>query len=550
MYSVVVDPKNPSTVYAASSGLASYTGTVLTINARGGLFKSTDGGGSWNPAGSGLPESLQLGGRIMLAIDPQSSGALYAATDYGIFKSTDGAAGWTPVNSGLPPFETGTASNGANYFHADSVAIDPRHPDTVYAAIADPSGSRVFTTKDGGVSWSDASSGLPGGLFVRSLQIEPQIPNRHGGEPRRLATLYAGTTAGVFQSTDGGTRWAAANSGLTATWISDVAVDPRNASTLFAVTSIGLVKTADGGANWIPANSGLTGGGGFPLAIDPQNTSTLFAPGCTVPATCGLVKSTDGGTSWSLSWTAQDPMSNWITALAIDPRNSNMVYAATQGFDECGKETLHKSVDGGKTWSDSLFQNMGVSAGCVLELAVDPQNSDHLYAAFQDGGVFKSTDAGATWKEANSGLSPSGVSYGRPYYSAVALAIDPDSPGTVYTISSLGVFKSSDGGMSWNPANSGLPDWSREVGDCCFRPRLAVDPQNSARVYLGIAIDGAGKVFQSSDGGASWIDSGLAVSPGGWWFGGLAISSKGTVYAGSRGQGAFAFSRAVTMGVQ
>src|ERR1700686_4795091 len=95
--------------------------------------------------------------------------------------------------------------------------------------------------------------------------------------------------------------------------------------------------------------------------------------------------------------------------------------------------------------------------------------------------------------------------------------------------------------MSWNPASSGLPDWSSELGDCCFRPRLAVDPQNSARVYLGIAIDGAHHVFQSSDGGASWTDS-LVVSGCCAWFEGLAISSQGpsTVYAGSPGQGVFA----------
>jgi hypothetical protein len=92
-------------------------------------------------------------------------------------------------------------------------------------------------------------------------------------------------------------------------------------------------------------------------------------------------------------------------------------------------------------------------------------------------------------------------------------------------------------------------------GYCCIRKRLAVDPQNSARVYLGIAGFaspgmGTDHVFQSSDGGASWIDSGLVASDSGQWFGGLAISSQGPsmVYVGT-GQGVFAFSNAVTMGV-
>jgi photosystem II stability/assembly factor-like uncharacterized protein len=247
---------------------------------------------------------------------------------------------------------------------------------------------------------------------------------------------------------------------------------------------------------------------------------------------CGVIKSTDGGTSWSASWIPQYP-GIWITKLAIDPRNANIVYA-TADYD-CGMETLRKSVDGGMSWSHSLFKDKGVLAACLVDLVVDPQNSGHLYAAFQFGGVFKSTDAGATWKAANSGLSPGVYSA----YDAVALAIDPGSPGTVYAVSSSGVFKSGDGGMSWNPASSGLPDWSSGFGECCFRPRLVVDPQNSARAYLGISVDGVDHVFQSFDGGASWKDSGLVVSGSSWWFAGLAISSQGpsTVYAGCPGQG-------------
>jgi photosystem II stability/assembly factor-like uncharacterized protein len=419
--SVVIDPQNPSTLYAVVYALP---GDLL--------LKSTDGGGSWNPVGSGLPES-----GIVLAIDPQNPSTLYRGTYHGIFKSTDGGAGWSQVNSGLPPLPW-----------ADSVVIDPQQPDTVYAAISNLSGDRVFKTTNGGASWSDASSGLPEGTSVRSLQIDPQIPT----------TLYAGTSsAGVFKSTDGGTSWAAINSGLTATLIYDVATDPRDSNIIYAGTSNGLVKTTDGGTNWSSANSGLAKCCGSPLAIDPQNTSTVFVAACAASgsraSSCGVFKSTDGGTSWSASWIAHSD-SNWITAIAIDPRNSNIVYATTQGWQGgyCATETLHKSVDGGMSWSDSLFQNIGVldeigTMSCVLALAVDPQNSGHLYAAFQDGGVFKSTDAGATWHAANSGLSPIPFPLNpgyHPYY-AVALAIDPGSPSTVYTVSFSGVFKSSDG---------------------------------------------------------------------------------------------------------
>jgi photosystem II stability/assembly factor-like uncharacterized protein len=513
--SLTIDPQSPSTVYAV----------VNHFNAPGELlFKSIDGCGSWNPAGSGLPES-----HIIVTIDPQNPSSLYAGTGQGVFKTINGGANWNPVNSGLPPFLT------EPYTPVNSLVVDPLTSGTVYVAIGNLLGGKVFKTTNGGTSWSDASAGLPEGTPIASLRTDGQIPT----------TLYAGTGAGVFKSADGGTTWRQTNSGLVATWISDVAIDPRNSSTLYAATSRGLVKTIDGGANWSPANSGLAGAGAL-LAIDPQNTNPVFATGCIAVFTCGLVKSADGGTTWSASWIAQDFISNWITALAIDPQNSNLVYMTTQGFDECGMETLYQSVDGGVSWWHTLFTDLGIAASCVLSLAVDPQNSGQLYAAFQRGGVFKSTDAGATWSEANSGLMP-----GTPLFvsSAVALAIDPASPTTIYTVSSAGVFKSADGGISWNPASSGLPDWSSGLADCCFRPRLAVDPTNSARLYLGIAVDGAQHVFQSSDSGASWIDSALVVPAAGLWFGGLAISTQdpSTVYAGSPGQGVFAFSNAVTM---
>jgi photosystem II stability/assembly factor-like uncharacterized protein len=514
---LAIDPLNPSTLYAVENGYAVAPDTVIVA---GGLFKSADGGGSWNPLNLGLPPNSSID---VVAVNPQNPSTLYVGSVYGIFKSTDGGSDWTPVNSGLPAFPN-EPPGGPTYFSVDSLAIDQQQPDTVYAAITNSIGSIVLKTTNGGASWSDAGSGLPENTTVRSLQIDSQIHT----------TLYAATGAGVFRSTDGAITWTPANSGLISTVITDLAITPGNSSTLYAATSSELLKTTDGGKNWSAADSGMAFVGS-PLAIDPQNTSTIFAIGCTIAnSTCGVVKSADGGASWSVSQALPDFGDLWVTTLTIDPQNSNVVYATIQEFDECGEETLYKSVDGGMSWSHSLFNDLGVSAGCILGLAVDPRNANNLYTAFQFGGVFKSTDAGATWNIANSGL---------PATDAEALAIDPGSPGTIYAVSSEGVFKSRDGATSWNPAGP-VPDLSGSAGDCCFRPRLAVDPQNSASVYLGIPVNGTHHVFQSSDGGASWTDS-LAVSGIGGWFGGLVISAQGptTVYAGSPGEGVFAFGK-------
>jgi photosystem II stability/assembly factor-like uncharacterized protein len=496
------------------------------------LFKSTDGGGTWNPVGLGLPES-----HLVLAIDPQNPSILYAATNYGIFKSTDGGAGWSPVNSGLPPFPTGPPPFPTGSFHADSVVIDPQQPATVYATITNSSGSRVFDTRDGGASWSDASTGLPGGTYFRVLTIDA----------RQSATLYVGTDQGVFGSSDGGRSWTAANSGLTAIRIRDLVIDPEDPSTLYAQSWSGrLLKTTDRGATWSSADSGLAFVGG-PLAIDPQDTTTIFAAANAADLSkgypYGIYKSTDGGGSWSPSWIRDYPVDYTVlTTVAVDPLNSNVVYATTENRDDedgtlCDYGRLRKSVDGGITWSASLFKDLDISSRCVSSLVIDPQHPGNLYVAFENGGVFKSTDTGTSWSSANSGLADAQGST-----RVAALALDPRNSSTLYAVSSLGsgwgVFKSNDAGASWTLASSGLPLLPNveEEDNCCYQPLLAIDPTNLDRVYLGALYYGWSIVFKSDDGGASWTDTGLAVPGNGYgWFGGLAVSSQfpGTVYAGT-----------------
>src|SRR5262249_41712812 len=194
--------------------------------------------------------------------------------------------------------------------------------------------------------------------------------------------------------------------------------------------------TRDGGVTWNGAHSGQAQSA--PLAIDPQNANVVFASGVILTDSgqrhTGIYKSTDGTTSWSASWDAGNTYSNWITTLTVDPQNSNIIYATTQAFDECTMETLHKSMDGGISWSDLVFKDLGVPATCILDFVIDPQRPSNLYAAFEYGGVFKSDDGGASWVSANSGLPPAWCCVG-PSFSAVALAIDPRDPRTLYAVS-------------------------------------------------------------------------------------------------------------------
>jgi photosystem II stability/assembly factor-like uncharacterized protein len=242
---LVVDPKNADTLYA---------------NAPDGLSKSTDGGKSWSPAGTGLPETCVIG--VSLAIDPQDTSTLYAALlgcggrRGGIWKSSDGGANWAQLAA--PP------SGGG--FHA--VAVDPQDRSTLYAW----NGKGLFKSADGGASWNEAHAG-----GVTTLIIDPQSS----------ATLYLitgallPTTLNAFndellKSTDGGASWFSSDTGLAA--IRALAIDPRNTSTLYAgTTGSGVFRSADGGATWTAVNSDLSTLSVTALALDPRNSSTVYA---------------------------------------------------------------------------------------------------------------------------------------------------------------------------------------------------------------------------------------------------------------------------------
>jgi len=284
IYSLAIDPKTPSTLYAGVYG------------EEGGVFKTTDGGGSWTAAHTGLASVIIMS----LAVDPELTTTLYAGTgNRGVFKSMDGGGTWNITNIGL--------KNSI----VDALAIDPTIPTTLYAGT---SGGGVFKSVDGGVHWNAANTGMPR-ASVSALAIDPTRPT----------TLYAGTLDGVFKSTDGGGTWRAANTGLTGIHVVALAIDPAMPTTIYAGSSGGgsVFKSTDAGGTWSAANTGLTGTDVLALAIDPENPATLYAGTFQL----GVFRSTDGGGSWSL---LRDGVSaNVVNALVIDPEMPTTLYAGT-----------------------------------------------------------------------------------------------------------------------------------------------------------------------------------------------------------------------------
>ena len=269
-----------------------------------------------------------------------------------------------------------------------------------------------------------------------------------------------------------------------------VAMDAQNPSTLYAVNNgsspsepTQVFKSIDGGANWSTLSALPVPSQGLrtidALAIDPKTPSTIYAYG-----RGGLFKSTDSGESWvdtgfpdSVRTPAIEP--NGVTTLAIDPQNSEVIYAGTFVCSGLCGGRVFQSTDAGHTWITPTFVFTDpVCSQAISALAVDPQNPRTLYATTTDcndqgGDLFQSTDGGMTWKKT--------ILHLFTYYEYEnVIAIDYQNPNRMYVGTGYGVATSTDGGESWGQANflgnSGLPEQFLVTS-------LAVDRQNPSTVY-------------------------------------------------------------------
>jgi photosystem II stability/assembly factor-like uncharacterized protein len=482
---LAIDPQNPRILYAATTG---------TLFESAAIYKTTDGGVSWT--------ALARGGfgKSVLSIDPQDSSTIYAGeggccSDGGLHKSIDGGMSWTLV----------PALNGCLM---TAVLFPQQTPHTVYASAScfairgndEILVGKVFRSTDSGSSWNTVNSGLPETLSVTALAIDPQNP----------AILYAATSdKGIFKSADNGTSWNSADPRLP--WANALAIDPQNPNRIYAGTGDGLLKSINGGTSWSFVNAGLNAVGISALAVDPLEPSTSYASALLPSAPGRVFKTTDKGTTWTLV----NPAGNNVTiGLAVDPRDRS-VYAITNG-------ALFKSGDGGASWA---VKSGRPQERQFVSLALDPQTPNTIYAGTAGGGVFKSTDAGTTWRAVNSGMESM-----TPFVSAYALAVDPTTSGTLYASTSSGLFKSTDAATTWNRVNSVSAETPIRA--------LVIAAQTPSAIY---AVTSNG-LLRSTDGGASWsvVNFGMEASS----VRALAIDPQNprTLYAGtSRGLFAITF---------
>jgi len=287
---------------------------------------------------------------------------------------------------------------------------------------------------------------------------------------------------------------------------------------------------------WIPRGPVNVGGRITSLAVDPTNGDIVYA-GC---AEGGLLRSTNGGTDWTPVFDDQPSLS--VGSVAIDPSDPQVIYAGTGevnpggGSVAYGGTGVYRSSDGGDTWIPWGLE----STGSIGRIIIDVNDSDrifvaamgHLWSPNDERGIYRTTDGGDSWQKVHFVAQNTGC---------VDIIQRPDQPDVLlaamwrrvrqpeaydYGGSTCAVWRSNDGGDSWNILGSGLPVPGNDSG----RIGLSLCNGTPDRMYA-IYADRVGYfdgLYRSNDGGGSWSRTsdgslGNVFASYGWWFGNVRV---------------------------
>ncbi|MBK8558239.1 MAG: T9SS type A sorting domain-containing protein [Lewinellaceae bacterium] len=336
---------------------------------------------------------------------------------------------------------------------------------------------------------------------------------RNAIQEARLETAVAERSSGCGSTNE--VAWTQQGPANVAGRLNTLAIHPTNENIILAgFSGGGIFKTTDAGVTWHPVfdqNTELAIGD---IEFDPINPDVVYAGtgDVNIPSIVyngnGIYKSTDGGESWQYLGLGQEGI---ISKIAIDPTNTNILYAATMGtpYVRDNHRGIYKSIDGGLSWQQQLFISDQAGAS---DLLLNPQNPQILYASFWDrirnnqesiiygphAKVYKSSDGGANWSQLGGGL-PTGI-MGR-----TGLAMSAQNPDKIFVVyvDTLsrpgGLYQSINGGQGWTPINiSGLQDAYADFG--WYFGKFRVNTYNDDDWYfLGILT------WRKAPGTNSWL---------------------------------------------
>ena len=438
-----INPLNHNTIFAATSE---------------GIYRSTNAGGTW-----GLILSVVMGEDIVIKSNDStrilaSCGDL-ASSGTGVYRSTDGGSTWSLLGGGLPSFTGKTL-----------LEINASNPNTVFASVSDSLiGKGLWKTADFGTAWTQIHNvNIPQsqGWFAHFVAVHPTDSMQvvHGG-------------VNIYKSTTGGSS---------PTQVVGPHVDqhgyahhPTDPNILYIANDGGIYRSTDFGTSFTNLSSGLQTAQFYNGFSNSTSDSSLAMGGMQDNATAiyrgnpsfwNIVIAGDGG------WTA------------INPSDDNIMYGEFQ-FNN-----IQKSIDQGTSFAAATTGIVGGGAAYVAPIVISQSNPSILYTARRK--VFKSTDGAGSWSSTNGDVELDGNS-------VLSLAISPQNPdsafaGTAPAATSAHVFRTTNGGTSWTNITGTLPDR--------YPMDIAVDPQNSGKVYVVYSGYGTGHVFKSTDAGANWAN--------------------------------------------
>ena len=474
------DPRERGVVYAAVGG---------------DIFRSTDSGETWSPRGN------TAGNVTRLDVDGPDPSGLIAATGGGIKVSNDAGASWTTI--------------GLSGLQVEALQIPTVQPQRVYSVI--DSGPLLLST-DAGEHWNVAGVNYPRGDTF-GLSVDPRsalelVAALQFFTPERAA--YDGRGA-IFRSSDGGVSWQTVYD--PGTKLNALVRCPANPDVILAATRAGVARSLDNGATWTLSAIASATEGSVGIAVNPHDCDDYYA----LQGNEGPRHTRDGGATFSapLVEGLQLVTAGWFPgSLAIDPDDPTHLILSTHG-------AFYTSHDSGEHWSVlpvTVFMN-------VTGLAVSPSRPSEVWLSTWGQGVWRRTGENAAWERfgidrlprdyvASLGLDHASrravIGANPPLFTAdgesfaetgtagfaAGATFHPSDPDVIYmTTQVLGVFKSEDGGQSWQDANANLPRWATNASTGVDARALVIDPARSDHLYL--ATSGHG-IFRSEDAARSW----------------------------------------------
>ncbi len=514
---IAVDSDDVNTVYVATMG------HLFENNPTRGVFRTKDGGANWEQ----ILYASDSTGAIDLLIHPSDNDILYAALwerirkphnrqyggeTSGIFRSMDGGDSWEELTNGLPDLPEQKGRIG--------LAISESEPQILYAYYAQSSGpvQGIYKTEDGGDTWQEKSTqginNVPymwwfgridvhptdsDRLYATGLNMRasndgseswyPIFPGAHvdhhaiGFSRQDDQKIYNANDGGVYVSESDGISISNYLTGLGNFQFYACAIDPNDPLTLYGgAQDNGILRSSDGPFSW----ELLQGGDGFRIIVDPDNSQQLYFE----TQNGAIFSSSDGGQSINYSAIGIQGRSNWNTPLAMDPNDSNVLYTGTQ--------TLYRSTDQARTWesiSPSLVNDDNppgnISFGTLTYIEVSPHDSNVIYIGTDDGNVWRTLDGGDTYENITSGL---------PERWVTSIATDVFDPEGVYiTVSGFRfgdsdaqIFYSDDYGDNWQSISGNLPDIP--IND------VIVDDRDLGSLYIATDIG----IYTTEDRGEEW----------------------------------------------